>query len=300
MKFILIADEEDHEDKSPSSFFSWWEVLLFVLVVTGVLNLLYPQNLLDKVLAQEQPSAVALSYLEAFSKKNRHKPSFLFALIEQEIGMGQLSKAQSNMVLFAKTTAAAHSDSSSQQQWLAYLMLRSKTYKTKMNTPKRITYLGRLRTMAEHIATMHLEPKQLKTVAWDSLSFGKAEVALKIYLHLLNTNALSTPKELAEGGSIAMQNNDQKDSAKFYWAAYLASTTESDKKNYALEAVKVLWAGNFVNEALALTNQLPDSLIKDRKTLLFISHLALAANHPEIAEHYAVEALLLNADKKND
>lgn len=298
MKFILIADEDGF--KKETSFFPLWEVCLFVAIVIGLLYVLYPSELEQKVLAQEKPSAVTLSYLQAFSKTNQQNPPFLFTLIEQEIGMGQLVKAQANIILLKKMMTTSHAGSDTQLNWLTYLILRKTTDQTKMNTANRIDHLHKLRDMGEFLASKPLKSKQLKILASDSLALGKANIALNIYHDLLKNKALTTPDELADGGSIAMQNNAHRESAAFYWAASQASTGTRDRKKYALLAIKVLWAGNRVQEALALTKQLPASLIKDRTTLIYLSHLALAANHPEIAEYYAIEALLVPSDAPHE
>jgi hypothetical protein len=286
MKFILIADDEQ-----TSFFFPLWEVLLFALVIIGILYILYPHDLLQKVLAQDKPSAVTLSYLKAFKKSNQKNPQFIFALIEQEIGMGQLHQAQADIATFKKMEMPVP-DNIAQAEWLDYLLLKSKTYKSKINTKKRIIYLGHLREMAQKLSNAPLNSKQLQSIAQDTLSLGKPEIALKIYKRLMKNHLLKTAADFAQGGSIAMQNNAQRDSALFYWAAYNTATKQQDKKHYALSAVKALWAGKFVNEALSLANQLPPDLIKDRSTLLLLSRLALAANNPMLAEKYAIKALL--------
>lgn len=292
MKFILIASDEP-----TSSFFPLWEVLFFGVIITCLLCLLYPQDLLQKVLAQEKPSAVALSYLQSFRKTNQQNPQFMLALIQQEIGMGQLHQAQIDMALLKKT---ATPEQATDLQWLEYLMLRGKTYKTKINTPIRIAYLRQLRDMGEQLSKAALKPSQLKDLALDSLWLGKPDVSLAIYNKLMANKQLSTADEFALGGNIAMQNNAQKDSSKFYWAAYQVAKNPKKQKEYALAAIKALWAGNYVKEATALADQLPISLIKDRDTLLYLSQLALAANQPEIAEKYALQALLLKTERKHE
>jgi hypothetical protein len=128
-------------------------------------------------------------------------------------------------------------------------------------------------------------------IATDNLSVGHPRIALNIYNGLLLNKALITPKELAEGGRIAMQNNAHLDSAQFYWAAYERSTTDAEKKHYALKTIEVLWAGNQLNQALDKAQQLPKPLLNDTDTQLYLAELALSANHISQAKTYVLNAL---------
>lgn len=288
MKFILFADEKEKE----ASFFPLWQVIIFVVVVTLILIVLFPRYLLEKTFAYNQPSDITLSYLKAFNGRYPQNTQLIFALIEQEIGMGNLKEAQINLSYLKNIETSPSADVLNQFRWLDFLMLRFKTYKSKINTPERIAYLRQLRQMSKSVADIPLNPPQLRSLAMDNLALGQASIALKIYNHLFDRNELTTPEELAEGGSIAMQNNAQRDSAKFYMAAYNKATTLPEKKQYALNAIKALWAGNFVQEGLSIGNELPESVISDREILLYLTRLALAANRPDIAQKFAVKALL--------
>lgn len=290
MKFILIADEGER----PAAFFPLWEVILFVFVISALLCFLYPHDLLQKALAEENPSAVTLSYLKAFKTQQQENPTFMTALIEQEIGMGQFELATLDMAHLKKLQPSPDAAGIAQLEWLDYLFWRAKTYKTKINTAKRIAYLGRLREMAQHLSKAPLKPKQLKRLALETLSIGKPDIALSIYKQLMLNHQITTVNDFEAGGSIAMQNNAHRDSAAFYWDAYLSASSSSKKKEYALDAIMALWAGNYVHEALDLVQKLPEGLVNDRKTLLYFSELALAANNSELAEHYAIQALLLD------
>ena len=157
-----------------------------------------------------------------------------------------------------------------------------------------------MRNITKELANVSLKPQQLQTIAHDSLAVAQSDLALQIYIHLFAINALTTSAELAEGGSIAMQNNSHLDSAKFYKTAYLQTSNLSEKKQYALEVIKVLWQAKLLNEALAYAQKLPENLINDKETLLYLAQLAIAANRPDIAEEYALKAILIKADSHDE
>jgi len=294
MKFILIADDEN----TPNAFFPFWKIIIFVMVTIIVLILLFPKTLLQEVLADNRPAAVKLSYLKSFSRNNPNNPLLIFYLIEQEIEMGQITEANNEIEHFKKISS--QEDIKSQLMWIDYLLLRYRSYKAKMNSPERIADLKKMREMSSTLINMNLDQHQLRILAWDNISLGNANVALKIYTDLMNTNQLHTPQEFAEGGSVAMQNNSHRESSAFYWAAYHKEIYIIQKRQYAVDAIKALWAGNYVNEALSLASQLPPIMLNDRDLLLLLSRLALAANKPDLAQDYAIQALLLNQKKTHE
>ena len=287
LKFILLATTK----KSLLSFFTWWKVLLFISISSLILLTLFPHQLLVKVLKNDQPSEVVLNYLQAFRNKDPHNIPVILALIEQEIGLGQLKEAKKNIAYLKTIENPLSTEHENQLIWCDYLMIRYQTDRAKLNTEKHISYLRQLRQLATSLANAPLRPQQLAMIAKDNLGVGQAKIALKIYNDLMSKNLLETPEEFAQGGNIAMQNNAHLDSAKFYWAAYNKAKTLNEKKQYALNTIEVLWAGNYVDQALLTAKQLPNALIRDRLTLLYLSRLALAANRPAIAKGYVLRAL---------
>ena len=288
MKFILIADKEG----APISFFPLWEVVLFVLIITAILVALFPHHFLRKVLAYNQPSAVSIGYLQAYAKRYPQNTQILLTLIQQEAQLGKINAAQSSITSLKKMKIASGSVIVAQLRWSDYLILRFKYYQAKNNKIKRDELLQQLRATAKTLAGEHLTVEQLKTLAIDNLAYNQAAVSLAIYQRLVASNKLITPEEFAQAGNIAMQNNDQRASADFYRSAYDQSIIMTDKRKYARDVMKVLWEGNFTQEALDFAEKLPDAVIDDRDLLLYIAQLAMAANHPDIAQKYALKALL--------
>lgn len=296
MKFILIADEEG----VPIAFFPLWEVFCFVLIVIAVLVALFPRHLLDKVLASSKPSAVAIGYLQAFDKRYPQNSQIMLALIEQEAQLGDIGQAQDIITSIRKMKIAPAPDVSAQLRWTDYLILRYKMYEARENRAKHAELLRQLRATASALAGESLSAEQLKILAMDNLAYNQAAVALAIYERLLAANKLTSPAELAEGGTIAMMNNDHRASEEFYLAAYHKAATVNDKRIYARDVIKVLWAGDYLQEAWSFAMSLPEPVLNDPDMLLYMARLAIAANHPDIAQKYALRALLFEHNGKHE
>ena len=294
MKFLLIADNENGD----RFFFPLGEVILFVVFVSLLFYLLFPQNLLQKTLSYHEPSAAVLGYLQAFERLYPNEMALKFAVIEQEINLGLVKSASTRFAQINKQPLNILQKS--QIAWLDYLILRYKAFKAKPTTQKRIDYLLKLRERINALANAPLEKRQLQTIAMDSLALAQPALSLKIYNSLLAKHELTSPEDFAMGGNIAMQNNAHLDSARFYKAAYAAAKTISEKRKYALDVLQVLWNGNKVDQALEFAKQLPKSITNDRDLLIYMARLAMAGNKPEVAEKYALKALLFNAHKNHE
>lgn len=264
------------------------------MLVVALLSLvaLFPKYLAVTILENPQPSETTLSYLKAFRKFQPQNTQLILSLIEQEINLGQLHKAKKDIAYLKNIEYPLSPEINHQLAWLHYLIVRYKTYHAPMNTSERIHYLKQSRQITADLARLPLDPRQLKAIAHDSLSLSQPNLALQIYNNLMKNHGLTTPQEFVMAGNVAMQNNAQLDSAKFYWAAFKRTLDIKKQKQYALKTIQTLWAGNFVAKSLLKANQLPETLIDDRHTLLYLSRLALAANQLETAEHYVLKALI--------
>jgi hypothetical protein len=290
MKFILLADE-----KKAQSFFPLWQLIALIVVVTLVLFILFPQHLLEKTLNYSAPSPAILNYLKAFSKLNPHDVQLSTHIIELEIKLGLLDSARENANRLRKNTPTPYV--LNQLRWIDFLILRYQAYNTRPNTAQRISYFSQLRKMTAALQNADLSPQQLKTIAKESLYIGLPKVALALYNRLFNMNVLTTTEDLLEGAGIALRANAQQDCAKFYKVVYDKMTDQTDKRKYAIAVIKALWAADHALGAYSFAQQLPQDLIKDRDTLILLLRLAIAVNHPEVAEKYAVKALLIKASQ---
>ena len=289
MKFLLIADNPSEWNY----FFKTKEIWLFLIISCLILLILIPKNLLTKTLVNDS-SPARLNYLQAFQALYPQDRVLTFEIIQQEIDLGLIEKAEQQLAILRKKGFAQD------LFWEDYLILRYKAFHAKLNTKERILYLTQLRQMAQSMAEQPLSKKQLMSLAQDEVIIGKASEGLKIFMHLLRLNALTTQEEFIKGAKIAIQNNAHEEAALFYKKAYSVAMSQREKKSHALDAIKVLWAGNKVYTAVDFAAQIPNALLNDVESLLYLSRLAMAANRPDLAEKYAIRALILYAQKHHD
>lgn len=291
MKFILVADK----NQTLKDFFPFWQVAIFIAVITVILILLVPSNMVEKALDAEHTPA-RLIYLQAYSSKEPENTNLQIMVIEQEIEFGLIPTARAAI----EKLKASHPklDTVNEIKWLNYLIIRYYAYNLKPNTAKRLSYLSELSKLAAKMEGPPLSTSQLKIVAMDHLDIGEASLALKIYNYLYNKKVLTSIKEFEDGASIAVMSNNQVDAAKFYQAAYLKSVNLVERKSYALAVVKAFWAANMPEKAVIFAKTLPKEVTDDRHMLAVLWQVSMAASHPEQAEEYAIRALLLNPKQK--
>ena len=286
MKYILVAEDE----KPPKEFFPLWEVLVLILVVCLYFYLFFPKNLLQKTLSFNEPSPAILNYLQGFSRVYPDNMNLQLRILDQQISLGLINEARNHQARLRKQNPGPFV--LNQLRWADFLIIRHQVYNSKPNTAEHISYLRQLRQITASLAHTNLNPEQLKLVADASLTVGQVKPAFEIYKQLSDRHALMTVEDFFKAGIIAGQSNVPIESAKFYREAYLRATTKEDKAKFALNVIEALWAGNKVQEAFDFSQHLPDDMFSDRETLTYFSRLALAVNRPEIAEKYAIRALL--------
>lgn len=94
----------------------------------------------------------------------------------------------------------------------------------------------------------------------------------------------SVSVEVAAGAILA--KGDYRGAAAIYLKGMQAATSFEQKRKFFLAGVSTLQSGNLLNEALNTADQHLGSLGTDRKTLLYLTRLALAANRPDRAQYY--------------
>jgi len=139
--------------------------------------MLFPKYLFINTLVYTQPAPVILSYLQAFREKRHDNVRLLFALIEQEIGLGNMRDAEEDIARLKTLKNPLTADLTHQFSWINYLIVRHNTYHKKTKPSDRIAGLRALRQMAAALSDAPLSPQQLKTLARDSLGLAQPRTA---------------------------------------------------------------------------------------------------------------------------
>lgn len=288
-------------DKPSASqpFISLWVVAAFIVVVIIVLILLFPEkSLRAHLLSNQEPSPVALYYLDQLIKVNPQDNLVRVALIKQQIDAGQWEAARQQLDLLAKQTQGK--EAQIQINGLTLNLLLNESFSLKPGNARREKLLTNARTLLLEVALSTNDPQQLRQLADDALAIKKPDVAFTIYQRFDNLQPINDPVLLEKIAKIALSVENYAASGHYYFLA-VKRTTDVEKQRQLIKAgLLALQAGNLLNQGLVEVEQLPNYLLDDKTLLVFLTHYAMTANRPDLAQKYIKHALLLSNKVKHE
>lgn len=273
----------------PVVFVSIWNVLTFICAVIFGFILVFPQqNLREEIGGRQVISAVTATYLQNLLRLYPKDVQLRLLLIEQEIALGELDKAQANMLPLRHNLSF---NVRASMTWLNYQFNKQLFYTTASTDPKRPALLSKVRAENRSLATRIKDPQQLLLLAQDALSLNDPQAAYDIYMRLLKTPQLNSGIWLEAAGRTALSVGQYVSSAEFYIAAMKNTSILNQQRVYYKAAINSLLAGSMPEAALKLAMAFYQKSYTNNDMLLYMAHLAVLAGHPEIAQGYLQQLL---------
>ena len=244
-------------------------IMAFVVVMLAVLYIVFPKNiLLEQTAVAQRADELSVVYLQ---EEWTTAQQVLQSLLQEKI----------------------NNNLSGQSQWLQYKIQHSRSVALK----KHVSFRQALHQWQDDIKQLAHVPvgnDALNALAQDALTLNMPNIAVAVYQRMLNSNEVFDASWYAEAGRVALSTGNYELSAQLYWLAYAGVNKRDDKRKYYIAALSSLQAGNKVEQAIAVAQQKIGDLANDRKTLIFLTRLALAANHPDLAQQYLQKVMGLS------
>jgi len=290
MSFLSDAREKQQRR---ARFFGPWIIAAFVFAVIIILIIFFPKReILSEVEDIHTADPVSANYLKNLIKTYPDKLRFRILFARQQYNHGKVLEAKKIL----KEVMAQEMDDENltlQVRWLNYQIQRDEAYGFKPGSTESKQAKTAVKSDIETLAKTPLGSRELTELAKDALYFGSSKTAVEIYISLLKRYPDQSAEWFANAGRVALSVGDYRNSARFYLLAKFRSKTIAEKRLNFINALKSLQAGDMVNQALVIANRYLTDLKNDKKTLIFLTKLALAANKPQLAQKYAISALQL-------
>ncbi len=285
---FLIHKDKPHPIKL-ASFVSFWNVSAFVCAVIFIFVVIFPQEGLQQAIVGRQViSTVTATYLQNLLRLYPNEIQLRLLLIEQEIGLDELDRAMANMQPLLNSTDPKVLDS---VQWLTYSLNKQMFYSLPKNSPNQAKVLTMLQEQLRFLANKTKDSDQLLTLAQDAISFNSQDVAYPIFIDLFQNPNVPRGTWLIDAGKTALSLQHFKESSEFYLAAMQDSIETQQRREYYMDAVNSLIAGNMPEQAYQLATIYYESDFADKEMLFFMAKLAVLAGHPEDAQAYLQQLL---------
>lgn len=262
-----------------------------------MLALVYPkvslQQRLEVANASGRSDQLTVEYIKVFLKAQPANAALRAELVKQMIDLGQFEEARQQLALLQMDSSASARLSAA---WLQYRIRQQEAFALPPGSPERASMLAQLHEQLTVLMTYPLTAQQWLILSQDALALGDSASARAAFARLL---ADGGPADMpyAEAVRLGHQSlgvGDYHSSASFYLLAmHHAGSLDARRENF-LDAMRTLQAGGLYQEALAAADANIGSLANDKAVLLFLTHLAQAANRPDAAERYVKQLLQLS------
>ncbi|KTD66565.1 hypothetical protein Lsan_0510 [Legionella santicrucis] len=273
--------------------FSWWQMLLFILLFIGFLIFLFPQKLfMNTLLKTDKPSAVSISYLQNAVKNNPTDADLRVSLAQQQFQLGQVEEAKKTITPYINDRP--NSNFEWRILWLYYKILTVEAFQLKEHNPQRKEKEALLRSLQNVlIHSPLLTSKELLELADSALAFDRPDLADLIYQKINLQGENQSVAFYAKAGKVALYVKNYQGSANYFLMAMKKSTSLDKKRLYYTKALDSLRAGGTESKALEFAQKNIDGLEKDKNTLMYLAKLALGAGQQKVAEQYINQLLQL-------
>lgn len=262
-----------------------WAALAFGAAVALGLALLYPYEGLERALARRggAPDALQIAYLEAWLAARPDRVGLRLWLARELARADAPLRARTHL---DRVLADAPPSMRREARKLAF-DLDWREWRSAQGTAAAAELRARLREQVQALLADERDPAAALALLPQAVALGEEEVAAQ-WLQALATGDRRLPATLWEAAAMqALAQSRHLLGAQLLLRARDAERGLAQRRRLFLAALRAAQAGNALQEALALAERHLGELIVDPETLEFLTRLALAANRPDVAAHYA-------------
>lgn len=262
-----------------------WAALAFGAAVALGLALLYPYEGLERALARRggAPDALQIAYLEAWLAARPGDVGLRLWLARELMRADAPLRARAHL---ERVLAEAPPSLLREARKLAFdLDWREWTDAQGSAAPGALR--ARLRAQVRALLADERDPAAALALLPRAVALGEEGFAAQ-WLQALAAGERRLPPAVWEAAAMqALAQSRHLLAAHLLLRARDAERSLAQRRRLFLAALRAAQAGNALPEALALAERHLGELIADPETLEFLTRLALAANRPDVAAHYA-------------
>ena len=276
---------------NPPRFASFFQILGFGVAVCLLLLITYlNQNLVERLQNSDPKDAVSLAYLRIWIHAKPDAYALRLVLARHELTHGNLYASE--QVLQPMLNAA---DVTPQELIRAqFLLLKIKKYRMWQLNPHTLAYvrakeqyLQQLRMTMRHVHTR----KPLEEFAQEAMALGDAKLSYDLYAQLIQDHRCAERSWYEKVAQLDIGTGHYRQAAKRYFDVAACTRDATQQRADILTGLQTLMAGHHLQDAARASEQYFSVLRDDREALMFLTRLALASNHPELAEKYVARLL---------
>jgi hypothetical protein len=269
----------------------WWWMLLVLLLIIGGLFLIYPWRHFQAYFDRPVPvSETSLLYLQQLSDKYKDNKQIKLQYISHQLALGYVMKAENSLLEVKKS----HLSTAERREvnWLSYILAREKFYSLEKSSGKYAQQKENLIAQLELVWPLATAEADYRQLANDSAALGLLTLANQTYALLIAKYPQQAVDVYVQAAQVAVQAKDFLAGSEYYFKAMNLTKVPQQKSQYFYDAVISMEYNGNAAAALTAAEEYISQVKVDQSLAVFMTKLALRANHPAVAQEYILKALL--------
>ena len=264
------------------------------IVIAVTLILIFPGRgvLTNRTATQQQPDAVAISYLRGMVRQEPKNPELRFTLAQKHTEIGQIAEARAALEpLYNSPDPAVRQ----RARLLDFRLQMEQMQAMKPRSQEREREIERLRQELAAMAQYEWNVAGLLDLAKFAGQLEARKLRAELYLRIARTETVSR-QWLDEAAGTVLADSEYETAAQIYFTAQARAQSLEDQRHYFTSGVKALQAGNMLREAMAAAERNMGPLASDDETLKFVIKLARMANDMPRAQRYTKRLMRMSQE----
>jgi hypothetical protein len=278
-------------NSNPPQFTSTAQILGFGFAVgLALLTTFNGQHLVQRLTDSRSNDAVSLAYLRIWVKAKPDAYHLRLVLARHELSQGNLQNAEAVLTPILNASDVESDDLI--QAWLLMLNIsKQEMWRLRPDTPPfaqaKQKYLQQLRT----VAAFPWSRSQTQLFAQQASALGDSNLSFTLYTQLIKAHPCHNLSWYDLVAKANLSKSRYKNAADTYFSASSCPQDPVQQRNYIVTGLKTLQSGGLFNDSMLSSEKYYGVLSADRKSLMYITKLALASGRPDLAEKYTSRLL---------
>ena len=266
-------------------------------VVALTLALAYPREKLEtRLLSGYNVDNLTIAYLEAWLRADPGNTEVLAELTNEYLKGQRIADAERTLARLARSK-----DPAAQQIALAIQLsiARQRVYVLAPDDPARAARIAEFDVLLHEAARHKWNNEQLVTLAQEARALDDGALATQFYAQLAANDPAHANRWRVASAQVELGTGHYKEAAESWFAAQADAKTLAERREMFMAGLRALQSGNLLAQAIDAANRHIGDLADDPDTLRFLTHLAMAAGRPDVAETYVKRLLKISLRRRD-
>jgi hypothetical protein len=266
-------------------------------LVALTLALAFPREKLEaRLLGGYNVDSLTIAYLEAWLRAEPGNTEVLAELTNEYLKGQRIADAERTLERLAQSKEPA-----AQQMALAIRLsiAQQRVYMLQPTDPARVARIAEFDALLHEAAHHTWNNEQLVMLAQQARALDDGTLATQFYAQLVASDPAHANQWRVADAKVELGTGHYQQAADAWFAAQADAKTLDERRAMFFAGLRALQSGDLLPQAIDAAKRHVGDLADDPDTLRFLTHLAMAAGRPDIAEGYVKRLLKMSLRRRH-